>query len=364
MSQATARKVVDSIFSSPSPFIKIEFQGGEPTLNWDVLKWIVEYAERLNHRKGKQLEFVLCTNLIHLDENMANFLAWHKVMISTSLDGPPDLHDLHRISAKGSSSYKAFQDNLKLVRRVMGQHSCSPLATITSSNLNKLKNVIDEYINFGFSGIFLRPVNPYGRAKEQWANLSFPMEKYVRVYQEALQYIIEINLNGTFFVEYYAALMLARILTPFSTGFVDVQSPSGAGISGVIYDTDGSVYPTDEARMLARVGDKRFKLGNVLTDSYKDIFLGSTLRELINVSCVETLPGCTSCAYNLYCGADPVRNYVECGDVVGHRPTSEFCMRNTGILDYIFELLEKDDNDIIDVFWSWLTNRSLEELRV
>jgi len=364
MSRVTARKVVDSIFCSPSPSVKIEFQGGEPTLNWDVLKGIVEYAEHLNRRKKKRLEFVLCSNLIHIDEGMVDFLARHKVLISTSLDGPPDVHELHRVCRDGASSYEAFCASLRIVRQAMGQHSCSPLCTITKSSLGRLKDVIDEYLSLGFNGIFLRPVNPYGRARTQWDGLSSSVEEFVRAYRAALQYIIEINVKGTFFVEYYAALMLTRILTPFSTGFMDVQSPAGAGIMGVIYDSDGSVYPTDEARMLARMGDATFRLGNVLTDSYEEIFLGAKLRDLVSSSCVESLPGCAWCAYNLYCGSDPIRYFVECGDVVGHRPTSEFCMRNTGILDYLFEMLEDDDNATRDVFWSWLTNRGLEAVRV
>ena len=73
-----------------------------------------------------------------------------------------------------------------------------------------------------------------------------------------LNYIIELNKSGTNFIECYTTLFLSRILTPFSTGFVDLQSPSGAGISGVIYNYDGKIYPADEARMLSRMGDDYF----------------------------------------------------------------------------------------------------------
>ncbi|HEX2950192.1 MAG TPA: His-Xaa-Ser system radical SAM maturase HxsB [Armatimonadota bacterium] len=364
MSRETARRVVDMVFQSPSNNIKIEFQGGEPTLNWDVLTYIVQYAETVNAREKRVLEFVICTNLTRITEEMLHFLQAHHIHISSSLDGPKNLHDRHRILRDGSSSYDAFIKNLGLVRRIIGMNACAPLLTITRDNLHHLKDVVDEYRRLEFHGIFLRPVNPYGYATDAWKNLCYSMDEFVHEYKSILQYIIQLNIDGTPFVEYYTTLLLTRILTPFSTGFMDLQSPAGAGISGVIYDYDGSVYPTDEGRMLARMNNKRFLLGNVQTNSYEEIFLGESLRDLISHSCVETMPGCAACAYQLYCGADPVRNYVECGDITGHRPTSNFCKRNRAIFDHLFSLLRQDDPMTMDVFWSWITNRPLQEVAI
>jgi uncharacterized protein len=62
-------------------------------------------------------------------------------------------------------------------------------------------------------------------------------------------------------VEDFATILLSRILTPFATGFVDLQSPTGVGIAGVVYDYKGNVYPCDEARMLAKMGAPRFHMG-------------------------------------------------------------------------------------------------------
>jgi radical SAM protein with 4Fe4S-binding SPASM domain len=145
---------------------------------------------------------------------------------------------------------------------------------------------------------------------------------------------------------------------------MDLQSPSGAGISGVVYDYDGDVYPSDEARMLARVGDKIFCMGNVHKSSYKDIFDGRMIHKITHNSCVETLPGCASCAFQMYCGADPIRDYNETGDIVGHRPSSEFCKKNMAIIEHLFEIIRKNDCKVMDVFWSWITNRSLEEIQM
>lgn len=78
-------------------------------------------------------------------------------------------------------------------------------------------------------------------------------------------------------------------MTPFSTGFVDLQSPSGAGIAGAIYFYNGDVYPADEARMLATTGDEKFKMGNVFKDEYTSMFQSRVLKDIVWNSCVECL---------------------------------------------------------------------------
>jgi len=363
MTLETARAVTDLIFQTPSPVIKIEFQGGESLVNWQVVKFIIEYAEEKNATEQKALGFVLCTNLILMTEEHLKYLQEHNVIISTSLDGPKDLHDQHRICRDGSSSYEGFKNKLALVRSTLGtSYPCSPLLTVTKDNLPRLAEVVDEYASMGFDGIFIRALNPYGMAQSQWELLGYTPDDFITAYKAAFDHIIRLNQNGTFFTEYYAALLLSRILTPFSTGFVDLQSPSGAGISGVIYDYNGNVYPSDESRMLARVGDEHFLLGNVHKNSYQDIFAGKKLRSLIANSCIETLPGCSGCAYQLYCGVDPIRYYVEYGDEIGHRPTSHFCKKHMALLDVLFGILNSGDKDILDVLWSWLTNRQLRDV--
>ena len=363
MSKTTAARVVETILQTPAPAIKIEFQGGEPTLNRDTLEYFVKLAKKLNRKSpNKQIEFIVCSNLARLDHRMLSFFKQHDITISTSLDGPRELHDANRICRNGDSSYDLFHQNLTRARETLGHDSCSPLPTITGVNLNRLEEVIDEYLRSGFSGIFLRPVNPYGFDRHQWHTLSFPVEDFIAAYKEALDYIIRLNLSGVYFVEYYTQLLLTRILTPFSTGFVDLQSPSGAGISGVIYDVNGDVYPTDEARMLAAAGDRTFLMGNVHHTAYEDIFDNKLTRSLVESSILDCLPGCDPCVYNPYCGADPVRYYIECGDIEGSRPTSDFCKKNKALFDHLFALIIENSPDTMNVFWSWITGSSLEEV--
>jgi hypothetical protein len=103
-------------------------------------------------------------------------------------------------------------------------------------------------------------------------SLRYETREFLAFYKSALERIIEINRAGIDFVEVYAQILLTKILTPFATGYVDLQSPTGAGLGAVAYNYDGEVYASDEARMLGEMGDKSFRLGNVHTSSYEEIF--------------------------------------------------------------------------------------------
>ncbi|MDR2352811.1 MAG: His-Xaa-Ser system radical SAM maturase HxsB [Deltaproteobacteria bacterium] len=356
----TAKKIIDTILLAPSNRIKIEFQGGEPTLNWDTLKESVLYAEEQNKIINKKLEFVLCTNLTAINENQLNFCAEHNIDISTSLDGPLEIHDKHRKSRNTFSTYQQFINNLELAKKIVGIQNISPLMTTTSFSLNNIETVIDEYIRLGFKGIFIRSLNPYGFAAQQNELLGYSSYQFVKAYLNALRYIIELNIQkNIFFQEYFATILFTRILTSFPTGFVDLQSPAGVGICGVIYDYNGDVYPSDEARMLARMGDKYFKIGNVFEDSYSQIFNSEKLKHLIRNSCNEIIPTCFNCVYRIYCGTDPIRNYLESGSIIRDMFNTPFCIKHKNIFKGIFQLLhtltEKED----DVIWNWIIPKSL-----
>lgn len=357
-----AKKCVKLIFQSPSPYIKIEFQGGEPLLNFEIVKFIVEYAEELNSKHNKYLEFVLCSNLTIVDEYHLGYCREHRIHISTSIDGPADIHDAYRRMESGEGSFAKVVAGLKLSQEILGKENIAGLMATTRRSLASFRDIVDQSVKLGFNSIFFRPLNPYGRALENETSIGYDISEFLKSYRAGVDYIIDLNLRGLWFVEEYSRLVLTRMLTPFSTGFVDLQSPTGAGIGGVIYDYDGGVYVADEGRMLARKGDMKFRMGNV-NDSYHDLFGGNVVRETVASSFVECLPQCSECAFQMWCGADPVRNYAAQGDMIGHRPTSEFCRKNMGVIRYILDKIDSGDDEVLNVFWSWITNRPLESIR-
>jgi uncharacterized protein len=354
MSEETARKAVDLMFQSPSPVLKVEFQGGESLLNFDLIRYIIEYSQERNAQEGRELEYVVTTNLVPVTDEILDYLKRRSVLVSTSLDGPAFVHDANR-PRKGNDSHAITIRNLARVREALGHDQVSGIMTTTKLSLSYPREIVDEYVRHGFNGIFLRPISPYGYAVRTGEALRYETAEFLSFYKKAMERIIEINRAGVDFVEVYAQILLTKMLTPFATGYVDLQSPAGAGIGAVAYNYDGGVYASDEARMLAAMGDESFRLGNVYTNTYEEIFGGETLRSLVASSILETLPGCSDCAFVPYCGADPVFHHRTQGDAMGHRPTSAFCAKNMEIIRYLFDLIRGDDPFVRDLLAQWAT---------
>jgi His-Xaa-Ser system radical SAM maturase HxsB len=361
MTPETAARSLDLVFRSPAPEISIEFQGGEPLLNFDIVRFVVEETNRRNATAGKQIQFVITTNLALITDDILEFCRQHNVLISTSLDGPAAIHNANR-PRPGNDSHELTVRGIERARAVLGQDRVSALMTTTRLTLESPESVVDEYVRLGFDHIVLRPLSPYGFAVKTRLKTGYDTDAFLAFYEKTLAYIIELNRRGTFIVEGFAQLLLTRILTPFPTGYVDLQSPAGAGISAAVYNYDGDVYVSDEARMLAEMGDKTFKMGSVHSDSYEAMFGGELLRTLVDASCVESLPGCSDCALQNWCGADPVENYAKQGNIFGHRPTGDFCHRNMGIIKHLLRLYHAGDEGVRRIFWSWVNNTPASQL--
>ena len=352
MSSETAAKALDLVFRSPSPALKIEFQGGEPLLNFPLIREIVLSAKEWNIRENRDLEFVVATNLALVTDEILEFFRQHSVLISTSLDGPADLHNQNR-PRPGGNSHELAVRGINQARMALGKDRVSALMTTTKSSLTRVRDIIDEYVRLGFDGIFLRPLSPYGFAiKTKWY-AAYDVDLWLDFYREGLDYILELNRMGLFFVEQYAATILSKILTPFDTGYVDLMSPSGIGIAAVVYNYNGDVYASDEARMLAEMGDTTFRIGNVHTDAYEEIFLSDALLDALEASYTGSVPMCTDCAFEPFCGADPVFHHATQRDIVGHKPTSGFCNRNLAIFRYLIQLI-RSDQEVRRIFLSWI----------
>jgi His-Xaa-Ser system radical SAM maturase HxsB len=343
MSRETADRALDLVFRSPAPAIKIEFQGGEPLLNFPLVEHIVLQAEERNAAHRRHLEFVIATNLALVTDDILRFCAAHRVLISTSLDGPRDLHNRNR-PRPGSDSYERAVAGIARARDALGRDRVAALMTTTEASLSRARDIIDEYVRLGFEEIFLRPLSPYGFAvKTKWYD-AYGTERWLQFYFEGLDYILALNRAGYRLVEQYAATILAKMLTPFGTGYVDLRSPAGIGIAAAVYNYDGDVYASDESRMLAEMKDPRFRLGNVHRDSYEQIFLSESLLGPLEESFAGSAPMCSECAFEPWCGADPVYHWATQGDVVGNKARSGFCSRNMAVFRHLVTLLRRDED--------------------
>lgn len=361
MSFETAEKSIELMMKSPARHITLELQGGEPLLAFDVIRHIVPLAKRRAQRLGKCLDIVVTTNLANATDDMLFYLRDENVKVSTSLDGPAFIHNANR-PRPGNNSYELTIQNIERARKILGTDRVAALMTTTQLSLRYPTEIIDEYVRQGFHSIFLRPISPYGFAVKTKHKTGYQVGAFLDFYRMGLAHILQINRGGYDLAEVYAKILLTKILTPYGTGFVDLQSPAGAGISVLVYNYDGDVYATDESRMLAEMGDHTFRLGNVRTHTHKNIFTGEAFLNLVSASCNQSLPGCSDCALQPYCGSDPVFNHATQGDIFGHRPTSDFCRRNMQVIKHLFELISSEDRQIMRTFFAWIQNAGLSEI--
>ncbi|EUB82969.1 His-Xaa-Ser system radical SAM maturase HxsB [Pseudomonas sp. GM30] len=351
MTSEMADRSLDFVFMSPNPAIKIEFQGGEPLLNFEMVKYIVLEAEKRNLKEGRDLQFVIATTLSLLTDEMLVFCKQHRIVLSSSLDGPVNLHNANR-PRPGRDSHQRFEEGLTKARAALGYDQVSALMTTTDKSLPHVKAIIDEYLRLGFDGIFLRTLSPYGFAIKTKKFLSYDTERWLDFYKEGLEYIIKLNKSGIRFVEQYSSLVLAKMLTSTDPGFVDLMNPAGAGIAAIVFNYDGSVYASDESRMLAEMGDHTFRLGNILEQSYEEIILSDQLLDALEDSFTLSSPMCSDCAFEPFCGSEPVYHHAMHKDLVGRKPESSFCKRNMAIFKHLIELMENDEGTK-RIFMGW-----------
>jgi His-Xaa-Ser system radical SAM maturase HxsB len=349
MTPETADRAIDLMFQSPSPYLKVEFQGGEPLLNFALIQHVVNEINRRNH--GRHIQFVITSNLSPLTDSMLDFCATHQIYFSTSLDGPAELHNHNRPRPNRDSHARAVE-GIQRVRNRLGDDAISALMTSTAESLEQPEAIVDEYVRLGFKSIFLRFISPYGFAAKTSARIGYEADQFIEFFKRGLRHIIELNAIGVHVHEVYSRLLLQRILTPYATNYVDLQSPAGIGISVLVYNYDGDVYASDEGRMLAEMGDKTFRLGTV-RNTHRELFVDSDLLPMVYETMLEGLPGCCDCALLPYCGSDPVFHHRSQGDVGGRRLSSAFCKRNMELMRHLIRLLE-DDTRAASILRSWI----------
>jgi uncharacterized protein len=323
MSEETAAHALRIALESPARGIKIEFQGGEPLLNFQLIEKIVSAAKRDGVSKGKRIEFVIASNLALLDETILAFCKANSILLSTSLDGPAELHNQNR-PRPGGNSHELAVRGIRRAQEVLGADRVGALMTTTHGSLDCVERIVDEYLKLNLDGIFLRPLSPYGFAVKTKLFGRYDAKRWMEFYTRGLRYILEVNRRGTEFVEFYARLLLQRMLSDRPTGYVDLRSPAGIGLGALVYNYDGRVFASDEGRMLAETGDNTFELGSVENATYSSLVLSDKLIDLVGTSLTQCAPECLDCVFESHCGADPVYHHATQRDAVGIKPLSDF----------------------------------------
>jgi len=335
MDEETARKTVDFIFQSPSENINIEFQGGEPTLNYDIIKFVVNYAKEKNRSAGKNLGFSLVTNLVAVDDEMISFFLQEGVGICTSLDGHAAVHDKNR----GEHAKVVSQ-----IKKIMEHRHVNAMQLTTKDSLPYAKEIVDEYFNLGLRRVWIKPANSLGRAEINWNKVGITTAEFLDFWKQSLDHIVKKNKERVF-SEHYTNILLRKFLTKECVNFTDLQSPCGAAIGQLAYNYDGSIYTCDEGRLY-----DIFRLGTV-DDSYKSILTSKGTQGIVKAS-INDNPVCEKCAYKPFCGLCPVCAYAERGNILSKLPNRR-CEMLIGMYDHIFDKLV-NDKEYRDVFMKWV----------
>lgn len=351
MSPEVAAKALESTFSSPSATIKIEFQGGEPLLNLPLVEQITRSAMELRGDREKDVQFVVATNLALLDDAALEFARWSGAYFSTSLDGPKDLHNANR-PRPGGNSWELAVAGIRRIQEDLGVDRVSALMTTTEASLSRARDIVDTYVSLGLRSVFLRPISPYGFAVRTRAHSAYGVERWLEFYEEGLDYILELDQQGIQVEEHFASVILRKMLTNDDPGYVDLTSPAGIGVGALVYNYDGDVYASDEGRMLAEMGDKTFRIGNIHTSCFEELVTSEVVLAPLEESFALSSPMCTDCAFECYCGSDPVFHHATTGDYLGKKPLSPFCQRNMGVFKLLLERYHRDPH-ARDAFRRW-----------
>ena len=358
MEITTAMKTVDKIFESPSDSYIIEFQGGEPLMNYETVKSIINYAESKAEKEHKRVEFSLITNFTRTaTKEKLKFLIEHNVSVCFSLDGPRELHESNRgagyqnafdVLLRTLESYKTIWKSLK-----EEPPELAALVTTTSQSLPKHKEIIDTYLDLGLNKISIRPLSPLGIASENTDEIGYTSEEFMVYWKKSIEYILKLRSQGIEIVDFYLELLLTKIFGNES-GFMDLRSPCGASYGQITYNYDGTVASCDEGRM---IDSDLFKIGEVSQHPLDKILSSEKTQKIFEASIIEQYY-CDYCAFKPYCGVCPVLHQEQSGSMNMNVLESDHCKIFYDMYTYITELYMYDpkmreilDDILLEINW-------------
>ncbi len=313
--------------------LKIEFQGGEPSLRMDIIEDVVEHCDK----EGIDAEFIICTNLSTLSESLRKLLERKDFFVSTSIDGPAKLHTDNR--TKDEFITASVLKNYQEIQSTYGSGKVNALPTITNDSFEAIRNIIDYYVSIGQRSIFLRPVNYQGFARKTFAAAKDEYYNWISSYQKALQYIFDLNFNDSAqIVEVGFEVAIKRIFLPSYNSHVDLRSPNPAVRDYLVINYDGDLYPSDEARMLSRIRHIDLKMGNIVSGINAKILKDFNWNQMNEIH-----EDCIHCAYKPFCGIDTIDDLSRYNRTDLPKHETYFCKSNMSTFDNIFSKIEQND---------------------
>lgn len=302
MSLETGKRALDFLIeqSGTRKNLEVDFFGGEPLLNWEVCKKLVEYGRSKEKEYNKNFRFTLTTNGVLVNDEVIDFCNKEMGNVVLSLDGRKETHDRLRTACNGKGSYDLIIDKFKTFANARNQENYYMRGTYTHHNTDFSKDIL-HMADMGFKELSIEPVvcdpsEPYAlkdsdlpALKEQYEILATEM---LRRYRKG---------NGFTFYHYMIDLDAGPCIVKRVSG-------CGVGTEYMAVTPDGDLYPCHQF-----VGDEKFLLGN--------IWDGVTNKEVLNQfnECnVYSHKECKDCFAKLYCSGGCAANaYHTTGSVNG-----------------------------------------------
>ena len=280
--------------------LEVDFFGGEPLMNFDVVKQLVAYARSIEKDAKKNFRFTLTTNGVLVDDDVIEFSNKEMSNVVLSLDGRKEVHDRFRVDYAGNGSWEKIVPKFQKFVKARGNKNYYMRGTFTHANPDFLKD-IEEMLRLGFTELSMEPAvcppgDPSALTKE---DLAVVFEQYEKLAELMLQK----HREGKPFTFYHYTVDLKGGPCIYKR-----ISGCGSGTEYMAVTPWGDLYPCHQF-----VGEEKFKLG--------DVWNGVTNTKIQDefASCnVYSRPECKDCWARLYCSGGCAANaYHSTGSVKG-----------------------------------------------
>ena len=302
MSYETGKRALDFLVeqSGTRHNLEVDFFGGEPLLNWDVCKKLVEYGRSIEKKYNKNFRFTVTTNGVLLNDEIMDFCNKEMGNVVLSLDGRKETHDRLRITRKNTGSYDMIIDKFKKFAQSRNQKDYYMRGTYTHLNTDFSKDVI-HMADEGFKELSIEPVvcDPSEDYALKDSDLPVLKEQYEILANEMLRRYRKGN--GFTFYHYMIDLDAGPCIVKRVSG-------CGVGTEYMAVTPDGELYPCHQF-----VGDEKFLLGDI----WNGVKNKNVLEQFENCN-VYSHKECKDCFAKLYCSGGCAANaYHSTGSVSG-----------------------------------------------
>ena len=289
MSFETGKKALDFLVENSGARINLEvdFFGGEPLMNFDVVKQLVAYGRSI---EKENFRFTLTTNAVLMDDEIAAFLNQEMANVVLSIDGRKEVNDRMRVTRNGKGSYDLIVPKIQRFVKQRKDKDHYIRGTFTRYNLD-FTNDIQEFLDLGFENLSIEPVvttEDYGIRKEDLPQIMEEYEKLARLY-------IERRKEGRPFTFFHFMIDLDQ-----GPCVIKRLSGCGSGTEYIAVTPKGEIYPCHQF-----VGQEEFIIGNV-----DDGIINTDIMDQFRNASVYTKNKCDQCFAKFYCsGGCPANSW-------------------------------------------------------